>query len=127
MEPRQWQIVFHLHGDGTATVRIQVNGRLLMPGCAGLPVEEALGYVEAALIDCHAADQLSLRTQGSVGSIRSFRPTDAARGQIWLRERVAELVRALAVGAGDAADSGVRPGLRQQDEARRARSSGSDA
>lgn len=129
MESRQWQIVFHLHGDGTATVRIHVNGRLLMPGCGGLPVDEALGYVEAALVDCHTADQLILRTQGSVGSIRSIRHVDAKRGQIWLCDRVAELVRELerttSDGGDGASDSGVRPGLQQREEASVARSGGS--
>jgi hypothetical protein len=94
-------------------------------------VDEALGYVAAALVDCHAADQLTLRTQGSVGSIRSFRPVDARRGQIWLRDRVAELARALELSAGSAdgddANSGLRPGLRQQEQAHAARSNGSNS
>lgn len=116
METRQWQVVFHLHGDHSATVRIQSNGRLLMPSCDGLPIDEALGYVDAALLDCHPGDQLSLRAQGSVGSIRTMRLTDPELAQVWLRQRVSELAGALDAARGARTHSGLRPGPRFGDE-----------
>jgi hypothetical protein len=113
MHSRQWQIVFHLHADRSATARIHVDGRLLLPECDGLPVGEALGYVAAALIDSHPADRLLLRTQGSAGAIRSARYTDATQAQDWLRQRCAELGHALEPTLGDAAsDEGARSGVR---------------
>ncbi len=116
MEKRQWQVVFHLHGDNSATVRIQSNGRLLMPSCDGLQIDEALGYVEAALLDCHPGDQLNLRAQGSVGAIRTMRLTDPELAQAWLRERVRELAGALEASRGERTHSGLRPGPRFGDE-----------
>jgi hypothetical protein len=118
MEPRQWQVVFHLHADNSATVRIQSNGRLLMPSCDGLPIDEALGYVEAALLDCHTGDQLNMRAQGSVGTIRTLRLSDPELALAWMRERVRELAGALDASRGEGTHSGLRPGPRfGEDEA----------
>jgi hypothetical protein len=118
MEPRQWQVVFHLHADNSATVRIQSNGRLLMPSCDGLPIEEALGYVEAALLDCHTGDQLNMRAQGSVGTIRTLRLSDPELALAWMRERVRELAGALDAARAEGTHSGLRPGPRfGEDEA----------
>lgn len=112
MQPRQWQVVFHLHADNSATVRIHSDGRLLMPSCDGLPIDEALGYVEAALLDCHPGDQLSLRAQGTVGTIRTIRLGDTELAYAWLRERVTELSGALGASHGERTHSGLRPGPR---------------
>jgi hypothetical protein len=111
MEPRGWQVVLHLHADRSATARIQVNGRLLLPGCDGLPAEQTLQYIAGALVDFRAGDQLALRAQGSVGTIRTIRLGDALLAQLWLRERVAELTQALEPEA-SAEDSGARSGVR---------------
>jgi hypothetical protein len=121
MQSRHWQIVFHLHADRSVTVRIHVDGRLLLPGCDGLPVDEALGYVDAALTDSHPADRLLLRTQGTVGAIKSTGVTDAAQAQAWLRERCRELSLALGparetADEGESARSGLRAALRDVDD-----------
>jgi hypothetical protein len=116
MEKRQWQVVFHLHGDNSATVRIQSDGRLLMPSCDGLPIGEALGYVEAALLDCHPGDPVNLRAQGCVGTIRTMRSTDPEHAQTWLRERVRELAGVLDAARGETTRSSLRPGPRFSDQ-----------
>jgi hypothetical protein len=112
MKPRHWQIVFHLHADMSATARIHVDGRLLLPGCDGFPADQALGYIEAALVDCHATDRLALRTQGTAGKIESIRLADPQRAQAWLTERAALLMGALGPDGDTVEDASARSGLR---------------
>jgi len=124
MKPRQWQIVFHLHADLSATARIQVDGRVLLPTCDGLPAEESLGSIAAALVDHHAEDQLDLRAQGSVGVIRTIRLSSPAMAQAWLQDRVGELslarARDSAAREPEGAGSGLRPSLGRWDDSARA-------
>lgn len=83
--PRLWNIVVHDHGDKTFTVRVWVDGKLLRPDCVACSVENALAYVEEALVDVHDGDQLEVRTQGD-GDTSTFRAADAVTIIRWLEE-----------------------------------------
>jgi hypothetical protein len=87
--PRLWNIVLHIHADGTAAVRVSVNARALLPSCEGQPIEHALAYIEAVLVDCRPEDRLAVRAQGA-GLLRNFRPTDTHAACSWLSARAYE-------------------------------------
>jgi hypothetical protein len=87
--PRLWNIVLHIHADGTAAVRVSVNARALLPSCEGQPIEHALAYIEAVLVDCRPEDQLAVRAQGA-GLLRNFRPPDTHAACAWLTARADE-------------------------------------
>jgi hypothetical protein len=93
MTPRLWNIVFHFHADATATVFIHVDARLLLPSCDSRSAAQALGYVEAVLVDSRAEDTLALRVQGVTASPHYVRAKSAIAAMGWLRERVSELER----------------------------------
>jgi hypothetical protein len=85
--PRLWRIVVHQHNSSTFTVRVWVDGKLLLPDCAGCPAAAALAYIDEALVDARPDDRLSLRTQGEAG-IRTFRATELEIARRWLEERM---------------------------------------
>lgn len=87
--PRLWNIVLHIHADGTAAARVSVNARALLPTCEARPIEHALAYIEAVLVDCRPEDQLAVRAQGA-GLLRNFRPEDTDAACAWLRARAHE-------------------------------------
>jgi hypothetical protein len=87
--PRLWNIVLHIHADGTAAVRVSVNARALLPSCEGQPIEHALAYIEAVLVDCRPEDRLAVRAQGA-SLLRNFRPNDTHAACSWLRARAQE-------------------------------------
>jgi hypothetical protein len=82
---RLWNVVVHRHEDVSFTARVWVDGKLLLPECVGCPAAAALAYVEEALVDVRAADQLALRAQGS-GGIRTFRASHSELALRWLDE-----------------------------------------
>ena len=118
MTPRLWNVVLHLHADGLATVQVHVDARLLLPACESRTAVDALGYVEAVLVDSRPEDQLALRVQSCNSSPQYRRAKDVRDANAWLRERVGELVdaRDLAEAAGPdapggSASSGIRPAI----------------
>ena len=117
MTPRLWNVVLHLHADGLATVQIHVDARLLLPSCESRTPLQALGYIEAVLIDSRPEDQLALRVQSCNSSPQYRRARDVRDANDWLRERVNDQVHALDAAAGPdapagSASSGVRPAIR---------------
>lgn len=116
MGPRIWNIVLHLHGDGSAAVRVSVNGRGLLPSCEGQSIERALGYIEAVLIDCRPGDRLAVRAQGP-GMLRNFQPADGQAACAWLSARAHEALgtREQEAAATLQAASGTRPIVKDLD------------
>lgn len=95
VNPRVWNVVFHVHADRTASVRVSVNARALLPPCDSQSIAQALHYTEAVLVDYRSGDVLWLRAQGT-GMLLNLRAADANRGLAWLREHAAELSQAIA-------------------------------
>jgi hypothetical protein len=114
MGPRLWNVVLHIHADGTAAVRVSVNARALLPSCEGQAIERALAYVDAVLVDVRPEDRLALRAQ-SVGMLRNFQPPDAQAAREWLRERAREALGALDRPASAPTATGTRPVVNAQD------------
>jgi hypothetical protein len=124
MAPRLWNVVLHLHADGLATVKIHVDARLLLPSCDSRSAREALGYIEAVLVDSRPEDQLALRVQSCTSSPHYRRVSDVREANAWLSERVGELIHAFDApqtagpdAPGASANSGVRPAVRPSDSA----------
>jgi hypothetical protein len=84
---RVWRIVVHAHPDHSFTVRVWVDGKLLLPDCVACTSATAIAYVAEALIDARQSDELAVRTQGKGGS-HAFRAADAAAVGHWLAERM---------------------------------------
>lgn len=91
-------------------MRVNVNGRTLLPSCEGQSVARALAYVEAVLVDWRPGDRIGVRAQG-LGTLLNFRPHDAPAAYAWLNERAYEALSACERGAPAAlqSDTGTRP------------------
>ncbi len=110
---RVWGVVLHMHSQNAASVRVHVDARPLLPACDGLPVEHALAYAEAALVDFQSGDQLALRAHGIAGSsIRLLRATDKDVALRWLRERAVDQHPSPAPCAEAVSDRGALSGTR---------------
>lgn len=109
--PRFWNLVLHVHDDGSYTVRVWVDGHLLRPDCVACDAAAALHYVREALLDVRHQDTIEVRAQGALGA-DFCRPADAESAQRWLRAKM-PAPRADS-GCADGAKSGtrriVRPG-----------------
>jgi hypothetical protein len=116
MTPRLWNVVLHLHADGTATAQIHVDTRLLLPSCDSRTAQQALGYIEAVLVDSRPEDQLALRVQSCSSSPHYRRSRDVRDATSWLRDRINDVLSTLdaveTAGAADpSASSGIRPAV----------------
>lgn len=89
MAPRLWTIVCHAHTDGSLTVRVHVEGRLILPACESCQLDDALGYLDAVLVDFRENDRLSLRTQGTAGLSWKLDLGSPADAFSWLRAQLA--------------------------------------
>lgn len=86
MTPRLWDVVLQLHADDLASVQIHVDARLLLPSCERRRAAQALGYIEAVLVDSRPEDQLALRLQRCDGSPQYRRTHDSRDAISWLRK-----------------------------------------
>jgi hypothetical protein len=110
MSPRRWNVVLHRHEDGSFTVRVWVDGKLLRPDCVGCSSAAALAYTAAAFVDACPNDQLALRTQGG-GDIALCDATDAVGATRWLAERIKAMQ---AADCSEGAKSGTRRIVRDE-------------
>jgi hypothetical protein len=107
---RRWNLVLHRHEDGSFTVRVWVDGKLLRPDCVGCSAAAALAYAAHALVDARPDDQLALRTQGD-GHIEVCGVRDAIGATRWLAEQTEAMQEAARC---EGAKSGTRPIVRAE-------------
>jgi hypothetical protein len=131
MQPgsKEWVVVMVVDQRGWVDAEVSVAGHKLLPACKQQPAEQALRYVEGALVDMHRGDLVEPSVHSPVLPIRTFHATSRSVALVWLVETLLAAVNATRLefgvpAAAPATQTGTRlklvPQRTSEDERKRA-------
>lgn len=93
VDNRQWTVELDVDSEGKVAAKVLANGKTLLPVLEGEPVETALGYVEAALVDVQPGDTVDSEVQCPVATPQRYKVASPAIALLWLAETAANAAR----------------------------------
>ena len=91
---KQWVVIMVVDPRGWVDAEVSVEGHKLLPVCRQQSPEQALRYVEGALVDMHGGDSVEPSVQCPIAPLRSFHATSRSVAMVWLVETLLAAVSA---------------------------------
>ena len=91
---KEWGVIMVVDPRGWVDAEVSVEGHKLLPLCRQQSPEQALRYVEGALVDMHGGDSVEPSVQCPIAPLRSFHATSRSVAMVWLVETLLAAVNA---------------------------------
>jgi hypothetical protein len=91
---RKWAVELEIGDRGWINAQVSADGRVLLPTCRERTAEQALQYVEGALVDMQAGDSVEPSVLSPIAARRCFRATSRSVAMVWLAETLLSAARA---------------------------------
>src|SRR5687767_12680537 len=93
MTTRHWTVLLDVDTEGRVAAKVTANGRTLLPALDDEIPEQALTYVESALVDMQPGDTVESAVQCPVASAQRYKVASAAIALSWLAETLLNTTR----------------------------------
>lgn len=104
---RLWTVLLEVDSEGKVAATVTANGRTLLPALNDEVPEQALGYVEAALVDVQPGDTVDCTVQCEVASAQRYKVASAAIALLWLAETLLSATRIAKLARGTRCEKGA--------------------
>lgn len=105
-ESRHWTVHLEVDPQGKVDARVTAGGKTLLPSLTGETSEEALHYVEGALVDVLPGDSVEATVACPVASSQRYTVASAAIALMWVSETLLKATRLTRMALGSAFDAG---------------------
>lgn len=105
---RQWTVHLEIDGDGKVAGQVTANGKTLLPALRAEPPEEALHYVEGALVDVLPGDSVEASVACPVAAPQRYRVDSGGIALMWLSETLLNAARLTRMASGTGFGSGAK-------------------